>query len=210
MLKTENQSPAAAGSAGSTSAGSAGMNYPAALSAMAAAFPFPFANLGGLGGLRMLSAAQNPHTAFPGMLIRASGFGLPFMHPAARFPYATPPTLLHNQQQQMIQRHQQLHQHPQHPHQQQPQPQQQQQPNPPCGSAPAGLPQTPPTSPSLDDNSDLNKTGNLSSIWFHQNQFVIGQMYIGGLPISISLDHIRLENCDRIHANGIHLHVSTS
>jgi len=149
MMKTENQSPVGvAGSAGSAS-GSPGMSYPAALSAMAAAFPFPFANLG---GLRMLhSASQNPHSAFPGMLIRASGFGLPFMHPAARFPYATPPTLFNNQQQQMIQRHQQLH--PQHPHPQQPP-----QANPPCGSAPAGLPQTPPTSPSLDDNSDLNKT----------------------------------------------------
>lgn len=160
----------------------------AAALSMAGAFPFgPFGTLGGLGGLRML--ANQSSMSFPaGMLgIRPNlGSLLPFgIHPSAAaaaaaaannsanssrpsaynvFPYANPPQFQQQQQQQqaMIQR--------QHHHQQQQQ--QQQLPSPACGSAGGGggtergergssglLPHTPPTSPSLDENTDLNKTG---------------------------------------------------
>jgi hypothetical protein len=155
---------------------------------MAGAFPFgPFGTLnglGGLGGLRML-ANQSSMSFQAGML----GIGrpnlsslLPFgihhpsgsvnSRPSAYFPYANPPQFQQQQQQQQQQHHQQ---------QQQQQPamlQKQQLPSPACGSASGGggnsgggtersgergssglLPHTPPTSPSLDENTDLNKTG---------------------------------------------------
>ena len=176
MIKSSVDHPTAAPSAAAPSAdapilpGSYAAAAAAAMAgAMSGAFPFPFGSLGGLGGLRMLSGNQPP---FPGMLMRPSlaslgSLTLPFAsRPSYVFPYAAPPTVFNNQQQQMIQRQQQLH------HQQQQQ-QQQLQANQaaaaPCGGAggtsgsgapaAAGLPHTPPTSPSLDDNSDLNKTG---------------------------------------------------
>ena len=160
----------------------------AAALSMAGAFPFgPFGTLnglGGLGGLRML-ANQSSMSFQAGML----GIGrpnlsslLPFgihhpsgsvnSRPSAYFPYANPPQFQQQQQQQQQHHHQQ---------QQQQQPtmlQKQQLPSPACGSASGGggnsgggtersgergssglLPHTPPTSPSLDENTDLNKTG---------------------------------------------------
>ena len=110
------------------------------------------------------------------------------------FPYASPQQFQqqqqqqHQQQQQMIQRQQHL-QHQQHQQQQL----QQQLPSPACGSAGGGggtdrgergsnglLPHTPPTSPSLDENTDLNKTG----------QFVVTNLFNSSdwikLPLVIS------------------------
>lgn len=140
----------------------------AAALSMAGAFPFgPFGTLSSLGGLRML--ANQSSMPFPaGMIgIRPNlssllPFGLPGSagpRPGAYFPYASPSGAFQPQPQ------------PPRPHQPQ-----QQLPSPsPCpgnnnGDRPERgsgtlLPHTPPTSPSLDENTDLNKTGKSSPLF---------------------------------------------
>jgi hypothetical protein len=106
-----------------------------------------------------------------------SGTGTVNSRPSAYFPYANPPQFQQQQQQQQQQQHHQ--QQPPTLLQKQQQHHQQQLPSPACGSASGGggsgggvtaerngergssglLPHTPPTSPSLDENTDLNKTG---------------------------------------------------
>lgn len=97
------------------------------------------------------------------------------------FPYGSPPQFAPSQQQQQQhqqqQQQQQMLQRQHHQQQQQQQQLQQQLPSPACGSASAGsgterperggsglLPHTPPTSPSLDENTDLNKTGQFCNV----------------------------------------------
>lgn len=161
----------------------------AAALSMAGAFPFgPFGTLnglGGLGGLRMLAnqssmsfqagmlgiGRPNLSSLLPFGIHHPSGTGAVNSRPSAYnvFPYANPPQF--QQQQQHHQQQQQsivLQKQQQHHHQQLP--------SPACGSAGSGvterggergsnglLPHTPPTSPSLDENTDLNKTGQCCS-----------------------------------------------
>ncbi|XP_057371646.1 homeobox protein abdominal-A-like [Daphnia carinata] len=157
----------------------------AAALSMAGAFPFgPFGTLNGLsglGGLRMLAnqssmsfqagmlgiGRPNLSSLLPFGIHHPSGTGAVNSRPSAYnvFPYASPPQFQQQQQQQ--------HQQQQQPMvlQKQQQHHQQQLPSPACGSAGSGvtersgergsnglLPHTPPTSPSLDENTDLNKT----------------------------------------------------
>lgn len=178
----------------SPSGGAGGMLYPSHASAAAAAAAaalsmagaFPFGPFGTLGGLRML--ANQP---FPAGMLGIRHPLLPFglqqhHHPTVSsasspspsgsssrpypFPYSSPSPFPQQQQQQPI------------PQQRHPQ----QLASPACGSASGAdrmeterggngerrngsglLPHTPPTSPSLDENTDLNKTGKTPNIFPH-------------------------------------------
>ena len=160
----------------------------AAAAALSMAGAFPFGPFGTLGGLRMLANRSSMHCFPPGMLnIRPLGSLLPFglqhqqhqpsgsstaggsaspggprLSPAYPFPYSGNPSPFQPQPQQQQQQQAQ---------QAQPQPI----PSPSAGGGERGaassagtaasserlLPHTPPTSPSLDENVDLNKTGEL-------------------------------------------------
>ena len=157
--------------------GSAGIMAAAAAAAAAAhnppAFAFPFANLSGLSGLNGLRMIPNG-SAFHGMLhsIRpnlATLAALPFaLHPSALhgrppyvFPYAHPHASALYPSPGGGGNPPQPPQPPQAPSARPPPPQQQPiqqiQAGRPEERNPCGLPQTPPTSPSLDENLDHNK-----------------------------------------------------
>jgi hypothetical protein len=162
--------------------------------------PFGTLNgLSGLGGLRMLAnqssmsfqagmlgiGRPNLSSLLPFGIHHPSGTGSVNSRPSAYFPYANPPQFQQQQQQQQ--------QHQQQPTmlQKQQQHHQQQLPSPACGSANGGgggsggvtersgergssglLPHTPPTSPSLDENTDLNKTGQFQACLIRSGIFV--------------------------------------
>ena len=153
----------------------------AAAAALSMAGAFPFGPFGTLGGLRML--ANQSSMSFPAGMLGLRHPLLPFglqHHPSgtptsspsnlSNRPYVFPYNSATSFQQQQQQQQQLMQQRQPQQQQQQPQPQQQLG-SPACGSA-AGVerstpaergeryPHTPPTSPSLDENTDLNKTGN--------------------------------------------------